>query len=176
MITEKVKEKVTEAVILCYNLHDYKSELKLNDLVVHDDEFYNIVKIDDKYNVNENETNEYKYFVESKVNGELMNFKRSELSKAALGYFDSIEYFENNKKKFICHVPLENPAFKDDINYIKAKFANEWDMGASEFKNIQTCHLHELTINGTIKHHTREYIEGSGSMPNFNTFRVDIKR
>lgn len=174
MITEK--EKVTEAVILCINSYDYKSELKLNDLVVHDDEFYNIVKIDDKYKVNENETNEYKYFVESKVNGELMNFKRSELSKATLGYFDSTEYFENNRKLLICTVPLQNPAFKDDINYIKAKFANDWEMGASEFKDIQTSHLHELTINGTIKQHTQEYIEGSGSMPSFNTFRVDIKR
>jgi len=173
----KEKQKLTEAVILCYNLHDKKGEVKLNDLVCIDDDFYNIVKIDPRYKVNKGEPdNKFKYFVKSKINDELMNFSREEISKAGLAYFYAEPYFENNVKKFICAVPLNNESAKRDINYIKAKFACEWDMGASELKDIPTQHLHELTINGFVKEHQRDVMYHTDmTQPNFKSFKVDIK-
>lgn len=174
-VVEKRIEQV-ESVILCYNTYDYKSDLKINDLVCIEDEYYNILKINPRYGKKDNESdNEYKYFVESKINGELMNFKRSEISKANLGYFYADAYFNNNIKKIICTVPINNPEYKKDINYIKAKFACDWDMGKSEFESIQTCHLNELTINGTVTYHERDIMYHSELQPNFKTFKVNIK-
>lgn len=172
---ERQKTQTTEAVILAYSLHDYKSELKINDLVMIDDEFYNIVKIDPRYGVKLDEPdNEHKYFVQSKINDNLMNFERKEISKATLGYFHAKPYFENNVKKLICQVPITNPDYKTDINYIKAKFACDWDMGKSEFDHIQTSQLHELTIEGTIKEHKVD-IMYHNEQPNFKSFKVNIK-
>lgn len=172
----EVKEKITEAVILCYNLHDKKCKLVENDLVCIDDEYYNIVKIDPRYNMKEYEPdNPNMYFVKSKINGDLMNFERNEVSKASLAYFYAQPYFETGKKKFICPVPITNSEYQKDINYIKAKFACDWDMGLSELKQIPTEHLHELTISGFVKEHQRDVMYDSGLQPNFKSFKVNIK-
>lgn len=172
---EKERTIEMEVVILCYNLHDYKSKIELKDLVYIGGEYYNVVKIDPNYGMEDKQINPAMYFVESKINGELMNFERSEISKSMLGYFDANEYFKNDKKKFICTVPISNPAFKKDISYIKAKFACGWDMGTSDFDSIQTCHLNELTVNGLVIEHTRDVIQCRAELPNFKTFKVDVK-
>jgi hypothetical protein len=148
-----------KVIILPINLYDYKSELKVKDLVCIDDVYYNIEKIDTKYNVKPGEPdNIYKYFIRSKINNELMNFARNELSKCNIAYFDYNTYVQSGIKKYVAQVPFNDPNFISDINHIKGKFAYEWDMGKSEFDFIHTQDFINLDFEGDyiekeIQHH-----------------------
>jgi hypothetical protein len=134
-----------KGIVLAIDLYDYKSELKVKDLVKIDDIYYSIIKIDKRYNKSEGEEdNEYCYFVKSKQNDELMNFKRNEISKCNIGIFDSLEYFKSGKKIQLGQISLE------DLNNIKSKALLEWDLPYSDINNVLFDDILELEFNGYI--------------------------
>lgn len=154
-------------IILGYTLHDYKSQLKKGDLVYVDNCFYNIEKLDDTLN------KDYKYYVKSKINGELMNFERSELSKANIAYFDYDLYTQHNIKKMIASIPLNDSEYIKDIIYIKAKFANEWEMGRSEFDQIQSCDFIDLDFTGQLINKTVTHYPDQPPI-NYTLFKINV--
>jgi len=141
-----------QGIILGYSLHDYKSILKENELVCIDNEFYCLEKIDPLFMKNKGEEiNPFMYLVRSKVNNEIMNFERSEISKANIAIFDSNAYFNSNKKIKLGDISPE------DIKNIKYKYIFEWDLDSST--NINDIHINdliELTFEGEIIE--KEYI------------------
>jgi hypothetical protein len=142
-----------KGVILGIPLHDYKSELNANDLVYikDNDMYFNLEKIDARYGKREGEPdNEYKYFVKEPVSGELMNFKRDELSKANIAVFNYQEYYENNRKIMIGNI------FPEDLRNIKAKHALEWDLPFENIDKIKNSDILELAFEG--EQVTKEYM------------------
>lgn len=134
-----------KGIILGVNLFDYKSEIKNNDLVCIDDEFYNIVKIDPRWNKSEGEPdNKNCYFVKSKINDNLMNYERSEISKASIAIFDSVAWFSDGKK-----IRLGNIT-KDDLRNMKFKACLEWDIATNDVDNVLDADLIELEFNGDV--------------------------
>lgn len=134
-----------KGIILGVDLCDHKSQLKIKDLVSIDGEFYNIVKIDPRWNRNEGEKdNENCYFVKSKINSELMNFERSEISKANIAIFDSKMWFEEGKK-----IRLGNIA-QTDMRNMKFKACIEWDIPTEQVDFITDELLLELEFNGEV--------------------------
>lgn len=148
-----------KVIILPINLYQDKNDIKENDLVCIDDVYYNIEKIDPRYNVEVGQPdNPFKYFVRSKINGNLMNFERKEITKANIAYFDYDKYNKYGIKHYIAQVPYKDPDFISDINHIKGKFAYEWDMGRSEFDSIHLDDFIGLEFEGEyiqkeIQHH-----------------------
>lgn len=136
-------------VILGINLHDYKTDLKLGDLVVLDDgceDYYVIEKIDPRYGKLEGDDDTpFKYFIKSRFNNELMNFSREEMSKGNIAFFDYNNYYKNNKKILLGAISLE------DLNHIKGKYAMEFDIAYSEFNKIQYDDLISQEFYGDIK-------------------------
>lgn len=135
-------------IILGLNLYDFTSELKVGDIVTIDgtDDFYTLLKIDPRYGKNKGEEdNPYKYFVKSKFCDELMNFERSEISKANIAFFDYYEWFNNGKKKLLGIVSAL------DHNHIKGKVALNYDYGFSQFNLISIDDFIGLDFYGSIK-------------------------
>jgi len=129
-----------KGVILGVNLHDYKTELKTGELVCIDNEFYKLEKIDPTFG-------DVKYFVNSKINNEPMNFERSEISKATIQIFDSLIYYGEGKQVRIGYL---SPS---DIRNMRAKTVIEMDLPSSEIDNIHDVDLigHEFDGNVLIK-------------------------
>lgn len=132
-------------IILGIDLCDYKSELKQNDLVCIDGEFFNLEKIDPRWNKEPGEPDTLnKYFVRSKVNGELMNFERNEISKSNIAIFDSKIWFDEGKK-----IRLGNVT-PSDLRAMRAKVMYEWDLPINTIDTINDEQLLEHIFNGTI--------------------------
>lgn len=132
-------------IILGIDLCDYKSELKQKDLVCIDGDFFNLEKIDPRWNREQGESdNPNKYFVRSKVNGELMNFERSEISKSNIAIFDSKIWFEEGKK-----VRLGNVT-PSDLRAMRAKVMYEWDLPIDSIDSINDEQLLEHQFSGNI--------------------------
>lgn len=132
-------------IILGVDLCDHKCQLNVNDLVNIDGDFYNIVKIDHRWNCKEGDKdNKNCYFVKSKVNDELMNFERSEISKATIAIFDSKSWFENGKK-----IRLGNIS-QDDLRNMKFKACLEWDIAANDVDSVLDADLIDLEFNGEV--------------------------
>lgn len=133
-------EDIMKGVILGVNLHDYKTELKAGALVWIDNEFYKLEKIDPSFG-------DVKYFVNSKINNEPMNFERNEVSKATIQIFDSRIYYGEGKQVRIGYL---SPS---DIRNMRAKTVFEWDLPSSEIDNIHDVDLigHEFDGETLIK-------------------------
>lgn len=139
-----------KGVILGITMHDYKTDLKVNDLISVDGHFFNLEKIDPRFMRNEGEpNNENMYFIIEPVSGQLMNYKRDEISKASIGIFDYDKYYNENKKLMIGNL---NP---DDLRNIKAKHALEWDVPTDKIDSITFADILELSFEGEIV--TKEY-------------------
>lgn len=157
----------TKAIILGYSLNDFKTPVKQDDLICVDDVFYNIEKIDESLSP------EYKYYIKNKINGELMNFAREEFSKANIAYFDYKAYHEFGIKRMIASVPLYTQNSIKDIIYIKAKFANEWEMGRSEFDNIKSADFIGLDFEGKIEKVKTKHYPDSPEIE-YDVFKINI--
>jgi len=118
------------------------SELNVGDLVYTDYEYFDIIKIDPKFNRNEFQPdNPFKYFVES-IRGEEMNFAREELIKCKLVIYDYTMYYDYNQKIFLGNIDY------DDINELKYKFIYENDLDISTFKDVRLSDLLNMTYIG----------------------------
>lgn len=132
-------------IILGVDLCDHKCQLNVKDLVNIDGDFYNIVKIDPRWNCNDGDKdNKNCYFVKSKVNDELMNFERSEISKASIAIFDSAVWFSTGKK-----IRLGNIS-QDDLRNMKFKACLEWDIAANDVDSVLDADLIDLEFNGEV--------------------------
>jgi hypothetical protein len=134
-----------KGVILGITTHDYKSQLKQNDLVSIDGHFYNLELIDPRFMKRDDDIdNPYMYFIKEPISGELMNFKRSEISKANIAVFDFDKYYDKNIKIMIGNL---NP---EDLRNIKAKHALDWDVPTQKIDEITLADILELSFNGEI--------------------------
>ena len=142
-------------IILGINLHDYKSILNVGDLVVVDDgmeDFCILEKIDPRYGKLEDDANTpFKYFVKSRTNNNLINYERSEISKANLAFFDYYEYFNNGK------LVLLGAISAIDINYIKGKYAVDLDIPWSAFNTIKKDDFLGLDFYGIVEDIVLDY-------------------
>jgi len=134
-----------KGIILGVDLCDYKSELKVRDLVVIDNIFYTIELIDKRYKKNKDEQdNENCYFVKSLINGSLMNFNREEISKATISIFDSNLYFNTGTR-----IKLGNIS-NIDLRNIKYKAILDWDLPNSDVDKMNDLELIDLEFEGYI--------------------------
>lgn len=150
------KPKTITGVILPINLHDYKSELKTNDLIylnestLYGDMFFNLHKIDKRALVGDGEPdNENCYFIIDPVTNEPMNYKRSEVSKCNIGIFDACTYYESGVKILLGSI------LNSDMTNIKAKACLKYDIPLDAISTVTLSDLLELEFNGTIV--TKEY-------------------
>jgi hypothetical protein len=139
---------IKRAVLLGYSLHDYKSELKQGDLVSINDGFeqiYLLDKIDPRYGKRKDEPDtDFRYLVKGQYNmTQHVAYERSEISKAHLAFFDFHKYYKEGKKIFLGGISAE------DLMYIKAKYANDMELGFSEFNQIQMNDLVGLDFHGS---------------------------
>ncbi len=145
-----------EGIILGITLNDYRSQLQVSDLVCVDDIYYKLEKIDARYLVADGEPdNENKYIVSSKVNGEPMNFSRSEISKANIGVFDASKWFNENKRIMLGKVSNE------DMRNIRAKHLIDFDLSLDLIDSVHNQDLIDLTFNGEVfeKEVVSQYID-----------------
>lgn len=131
-------------IILGYELyHESNIPLKTGDLVQRLDEdeytnhYYTIVKID--------KTKAFPYYLESKENGELINFSREELVKCHTAFFDRDKYLEFGSKILLGSISIE------DVQYIKAKKLNQLELGWSQLDKIKYEDLIGLDFSGYIQ-------------------------
>lgn len=134
-------------IVLAVNTNDYTSELKIGDLVTLDDydDFYEIVDINDT--IYDRKT-QYKYYIRSKINNNLMNFKRSELSKAYLAVFDLNSYYNYGKKIKIGNIT------QSDIRNMKFKYILEHDLNSNKINDVTLADLIGLEFFGEINNIT----------------------
>ena len=155
-------------IILGYTLPEKENiNLKEGDLVQrldgYDNNYYTIKKID---RINQNP-----YFLESKHNFEQINFSRKELIKCHYAFLDYEIYFLEGQFKQLGALRLE------DLNHIRAKKANELEIGWSELHTIPSDELLGLDFYGeTIR---KEILEDSDpNMPIATVlkyFKIDRK-
>lgn len=142
-------------IILGVNLHDYRNELQEGELVFIDNIYYKLEKIDKRWNkLDHEEDNHICYFVRSKINDELMNFERKEISKASISIFDSERYFLDGKRIKLGNISNEN------LRNIKAKALLDWDMPLSQLDNVHDVDLLELEFDGYVTEMDVEDQEG----------------
>lgn len=153
-------------VILGINLHDYKSELKIGDLVTFDDghdDFYILEKIYNRYGDEPNaEESPLKYYVRSHSSDVLINFERFEISKAHIAFFDYDKYYNENKKILLGYINNE------DINHIKGKLAVDYEIAFSEFDTIKMDDILGLDFEGIIINKTYELADSKQVMKYFS--------
>lgn len=155
-------------IILGYALEPKKDvNLKEGDLVQrldgYDNNYYTVKKIERK--------NQNPYFLESKHNSEQINFHRKELIKCHYAFFDYESYFLEGKLVRLGAVMME------DLNYVRAKKANELEIGWSQLHTIPADELLGLDFYGeTIR---KELLEDSDpNMPVATVlkyFKIDRK-
>lgn len=134
-----------KGIILGVDLKDYKSLLKESDLIFVDDEFYNLEKIDQRWNCKEGDPDNVNcYFVKSKINGELMNFERNEISKANISIFDSNRWFNDNIKIRLGSISQE------DVRNMKFKSVIEWDIPTEKVDTLTDFDLLNLEFEGEV--------------------------
>src|ERR1035437_2252662 len=114
---------MTNGIILGYTVpNTANDDLQVGDLVQrldgYDNNYYTIKKI--------NKLVQYPYYLKSRHNSELVNFHRKELVKCHYAFFDYEKYFSEGKMKLLGLILL------DDLNHIKAKRANELEIGWSQ--------------------------------------------
>jgi hypothetical protein len=135
-------KKQQRGVLLGYILpHHNNSKLRKDDLVQrndgYDNNYYNIIKVDE-LSINA-------YYLESKENGELINFSKDELIKCHYAFFDYNSYYKERKMILLGSLSIM------DLNYIKAKKAHDLDLGYNEMLNLSTSKLLGLDFNGYIE-------------------------
>lgn len=146
---------IKRAVLLGYSLFDYKSDLKEGDLVMidngYDDRLFTINKIDPRFGKRKDEPDTvFKYLIKGVYNvDQYINFERGEISKAHLAFFDYHKYYKEGKRVFLGGISSE------DLNYIKAKHANELEIPFSEFDTIKLTDLIDLDFYGST--YNKEY-------------------
>lgn len=137
-----------EGIILAFSLNDYKSELKVGDLVCLDEEYEEystLINIDNRFLCRpDEEDNKAKYIFISDL-GYKINFERSEISKAHLAFFDAKSYFNNNKKIKIGDISSE------DLRNIKFKAIIDNNLEISDIDNLTSDYLIGLTFTGTVQ-------------------------
>lgn len=133
-------------IILGYTLHDFRSELKEGDLVAidngYEDEIFVLEKIDPRFGKFDDEPDTpYQYLVRSR-NESLVEYERCEISKAHVAFFDYHKWFKEGVRILLGAISFE------DITHIKGKYANDHELGFSEFKNITMTDLIGLDFIG----------------------------
>lgn len=136
-------------IILAYSLHDYTSPLKAGDLVyIHEEfeEYYELIKVDPRHGRYEHESDtQYPYIVKTKYNHSIYDcFSREEISKANVAFFDHEKWYRHGKMVMLGAISAA------DLTYIKAKYANEWEMAWSEFDKIHAHDLVGLDFDGDV--------------------------
>jgi len=134
-----------KGVILGILLHDYKSQLKVNDLVCIDDQFFNLDKIDPRLMREEGQADNPNMFcITEPISGELMNYRRDELSKASSGIFDYDKYYNNNQKVMLGNINI------DDLRNMKAKVALEWEVPTDKIDTVKIVDILEQCFDGEV--------------------------
>lgn len=144
------------------------TKLEIDDIVLADKCYYTIVKIDPRYGKKEGETdNEYKYFVKSKVNGELMNFTKDELTPVVLGVYDYDKYYNHNIRFFLGNLK------PDDMKELKYAVVLKYNLKGIE--DVYPDDLIELSFMGEqINDELTDYENTSFSIPYFKLNKQEI--
>jgi hypothetical protein len=118
-------------------------KITTNSIIEHDLCYYTVIKIDPRYGKKNGEPdNEYKYFVRSKINGELMNFAEHEIKLVYLSVYDYDKYFNENKRVFLGNIS------PNDLKELKYKIILENNLTSIE--DVYPDDMIELKYEGEI--------------------------